>query len=307
MTWYALDLVEPATAGAASDAADTSLAAIPGALDTAAAALAAMASRSKWKAGGLAAGAGGIDGQRTAVSDLLASGGQVVTIHPWTQGAGDTGNGVRSEPARGWLSPAQAVQALVDKLKDKLDPAKDEAEELLLIMVSGSDYASWAASLAAFNSVLPLGDLSLCQRRAEQLATLEADKRQRIAASHNPRWRRLNGQQQGTGAAIRTQLGGLLARVEALFSDTDPLTDLQTFLDDRAAMLTERQQAWDDLRATLGPTTQQLYVAAGGSPEGLASQLQQSTPPNPGAPLCALVAVTGPAGSLDYFKEVVGQ
>ncbi|BES69737.1 hypothetical protein RE428_08000 [Marinobacter nanhaiticus D15-8W] len=307
MTWYSLDLTEPATAGAASDAADPSLEAIPGAIETSTASLAAISSRSKWKPGDLASGAGGIVEQRAALSDLLASGGQVVTIHPWTQGAGDTGNGVRSEPARGWLSPAQAVQALVDKLKDKLDPAKDESEELLLIMVSGSDYGSWARSLAAFNSVLPLGDLSLCQRRAEQLATLEADKRQRIAASHNPRWRRLNGQQHGTGAAIRTQLGALLARVETLSSDTDPLMDLQAFLDNRTAMLTERQRAWDDLRGTLGPTTQQLYVAAGGSPEGLAAQLQQSSPPNPGAPLCALVAVTGPAGCLSYFKEVVGQ
>ncbi|MEH6649993.1 MAG: hypothetical protein V7707_08225 [Motiliproteus sp.] len=304
MNWQPLTLIEPTTAATASGAADSSLDEIPAELSAADGALGAIAGRSKWQAGALAGGAASIEAQRTALAALLNSGGQLLTLHPWTRGAADSGTGLYGDAARGYLSPQQAVQALGDKLTDVMDSGKDGAGEILLVMISGNNYGSWAQSLAALNAVLPLADLPLCQRRAEQLAALEDDKLQRLEAPNNPHWR-----QQGQPAAadqLRTTLGAVLARVEALANDSDPLAELQGFLTRRGADLADRRQSWADLQVALAGGAGVVWSDTAANPQALAQALQQIEPPNPGAPLCALVAMTGPTGCFTFIKEVLG-
>lgn len=132
----------------------------------------------------LASGASGSASDlATVIGDLLAQA-QVVCAHPWSQGIGQGENHFR------YLSPANAVQAAAKKCVDAADAhAPTATVDALVLVVSANGFNAFAQALQAFNQVFPVADFLFCQRRAQQLASVEQDKQYLPEAAINARWR----------------------------------------------------------------------------------------------------------------------
>ncbi|GAA4649018.1 hypothetical protein GCM10023116_12920 [Kistimonas scapharcae] len=303
MTWAPVTVTEPATPSGVSATADPVLDQVPGELTSAGSRLSGISGRAAFSPSPLAGQAGGIRDARQQLASLLEGGAMALTVHPWTMAVAEPG-GVDT-PNRGWLSPDGASAALAAKLRDPMEPRKDNVRECLAVLVCAGGYQSFADTLAQLNTVLPLAGLPFAERRARQLASWERDKWQRAVAPANPRWQSRRHRQDDTAAGIRDNLGTLVATVEQYAADGDPVTELQALLAKRSARLAERRQAWADFRTALAGGTGWV-VSLQGDPEQMARSLDGITPPSASCTLTALVALAGPAGSLDYFREVFG-
>ena len=226
---------------------------------------------------------------------------QVLTIHPWTQGSAETGQGRHSQQSAGYLSPAHAIATAVNKLRDPHDPATAGCTELLAILVSANSLATWISELERLLEWLPLPDLQFCHTRARQLHTLEQDKLKTPTVAMYPQFKTQQPHQIETAADQRRHRGGLLAQMSATV-EPDPIATLQDFMTRRQSERDSQLTAFKTWLAGLNPRPVPIIDLQGSGPEDLASQLQQQMPDTV-ASLTALTVMTGSDGSLDGYRS----
>ncbi len=226
---------------------------------------------------------------------------QVLTIHPWTQGCAETGQGILSQQSAGYLSPAQAITTAVNKLRDPHDPATAGCTELLAILVSANSLGTWISELERLLAWLPLPELQFCHTRARQLHTLKQDKLKTPAVAMYPHFKARQPHQIQTAADQRRHRGGLLAQMSATV-EPDPVTALQDFMTRRQSERDTRLTAFNTWAAGLNPRPVPIIDLQGSGPGDLAGQLQQQMPDTV-ASLTALTVMIGPDGALDGYRS----
>lgn len=224
-----------------------------------------------------------------------------VCVHPWTQGVGQ-GEGV----AR-YLSPANAIAAASAKFADAVDTHKPKTTmEAVCVVVSASGFKQLGEAVAQFCEVLPSPQLALCQRRAQQFATLERDKIEMPCASGNALWApgHLSGARpvRSGGVALGEQLAHAVG-YEA--GGKSALQELTALADKKQQAITAASDAIAALVATFtGGSGKGVFISAK-APEQIKNELAGSELDHD-APLAVCMVYSAPAGKLKVLQELLG-
>jgi len=248
--------------------------------------------------------AGACAGSATALTQLrsvIAREALCFCVHPWTQGVGQ-GEGI----AR-YLSPANAVTAASAKFTDAADAHKPKvAMEAVCVVLSAPSFKQLGEAIAQFCAVLPNPQLGLCQRRAQQMATLERDKTEMPGAPGNALWApgHLSGAspvRDGT-AALGEQLAHAVG-YEA--SGVSALQELTALADKKQQALTSTANAITALANTFtGGNGKGVFISAR-APEQIKNLLSGSELDHD-APLACCIVFAAPEGALSVLKELLG-
>lgn len=225
----------------------------------------------------------------------------LVCVHPWCQGVGQGDNHYR------YLSPANAVIAAANKFADVPDTHKPAgAVDALVLVVSAKSFDDFAKTLKPLNSVFPVADLQLCERRASQLATVERDKQVLPDAAINARWHKRGLPGIGRVSQAAAVVGELCAHASGYeAAGASPDEEINALIAKKSAALSTADNAITELQA----------VFAGGSGRGV---FFQSTTPaqiknalaNSGLshddPVAVCLVLAGAVGSLDVVREMLG-
>jgi hypothetical protein len=299
--WQAITFTPPETAATIHAAATGVTDAAPGELTGSAGRLAAVSGSVAMTTNPLAAAAALCAGLRDQLEALLDAGGKFVCIHPYLHPVGDR----RGDYT--YLTPADAVAALAAKLADPTDPAPAGGSlEAVVMMIRATTHADFQASLAAFNTVLPLTGLQLALRRAGWLAGLETEKLIQTVGPRVPAWHDGDLHRHSLVAQMDRALGSLVAMVEGYAAEnTRPEDELAGLIAEKTQRLADLTSAWNTLVDRLqGDAGLGIYVA--GDAGSIRRQLLASDPPAATWKLTSLACWIAPADRLTLLKETFG-
>lgn len=243
---------------------------------------------------------------RTALGLLLNRGGKIITVHPWTAGAGETGSGFYSQQSRGYLSPVKALEQIAKKLSDPCDAGKDTAGEVVILLMVSAALDAWIINLAALNAVFPFSELQMCERRARALAAMDSAKMEKRHAPGNPSWSDHDHRQPQAVRKIFSTSESLAAAAGAFAADPDPVTELAVFLGERQAATAADSAKWQELTASMTGIGPLAFFMTGATPFSMVADMQSTIGGNGivnAEVYCAAVALAGPVGSLQFFRE----
>lgn len=300
MPWSSISISMPATGQDARQGVLPVLSAAPAELDNSKTRLAAVSGLLPHDTNPIAEGAAGAEAYRTACTNLLAGGGQVLAVHPYVHPVGDR----RGDYA--YLTSTDAIEHLAAKLADPVDAPEGAALAGLAILFRGVDHAGLAATMGAFSSVFPLSELDMAMRRAEQLAGLETDKLVQAKGALHKAWQANSPRRNSQAAAMDMALGSQVAIAEAYGAETTkPEDELAALIERKRAHITARTAAWDDLVSRMqGGDGMAMYAA--GPVASIRKAFLDSAPPEQGHTLAALICWVGQPEQLTFFKELVG-
>lgn len=235
------------------------------------------------------------------IRDILYKGASLVAIHPWIYTAGEIEGGVYSAPNNAYLTPKNAIAHLRNKLTDPNDNSKDRTAEIVYILLSSDKLDSFALQLDALSTVLSLGEIEFCLRRAIQLLELTEKKFIKKTPFINPHWRSHNISQGQRN--LTSKIEQLSAFNDSSAEDVAPVTELQEVIDGKISELNDIEAAWRTLDISHSLTGASGYFS--GTASSIADQLKSvSVNDNKYSFLFAIIANT--AGDLNYFREAFG-
>lgn len=211
-------------------------------------------------------------GLRDELNTLLVSG-TVITVTPYQFQVGeklDSGS---------YLSPTNAVKALVAKLRDLSDTHRPKGQlNVVAIMLTAQSISEFSTKLQESVAALGLPDWQQVARQAKAMTTNHTDKLHRPSAITQPRFKpfaEMNAQPIGR---YLIEQGAQLASLESLASDsTNVIGKLQALASKRSLALDDISQAINNLKQVQGS----LYaMPLSGSAESIATQLKNAGVPN---------------------------
>lgn len=230
------------------------------------------------------------DAARRADFDLFTSPVETIAVTPWQLGIF---NGSKQN-SNFWLSPGNAQNILADQLKFV------GWESCLVFILSADKAQNLASKLESLLAVFPHADLSKALRQAQALAENETTKF--FIPGIKPDDRKNTAIEQFGPFSSLSFAKQNLAVSEAVASDQNTATILQTFKEKRLARVDDMKSKIEAMPIQIGPIENILYLTGG----NLDSQLRDTKPPNENAPLCCLLAIGGEAANLAPLVEVLG-
>lgn len=299
MAWQPVAFSPSAALGAVTGGAQAATSGAPAALSAASARLGAATPPAYVKSP-VAASAGAAATMATTLAGLLQHAHRYLFAHPWQQGIG-TGDGLYRS-----LSAPNALQALASKLRDTADPHVPTGSiEAVGLLVASNNYAGLATHLSSFNSVLPLPETLMAQRRAQALADWE---RQKVTLPHTAQNTRWSTRQHGQNATLRTAqacAGDLVADVAGYDAENiTPVAELQALATKKQTVLATHTAALAALNSTLSGSTG-FALAAGNTIPDIVAALTSGGPGHEYTLSVACLIVATP-GNLTLLKEIVG-
>jgi hypothetical protein len=252
---------------------------------------------------GAAAAAAGAAG-RAALAGQLADAPACLAITPFQPGIGQGQGNQR------YLSAPNLVQLLAGKLMDN-DPSRPAGSQCaLVVMFLGTRYDQFAAALARFNALMPIPALQKAERRAGQLARLEAEKWDMPVATTMPSFAPLPLHKCTVTLAAQQAMSGQLAALEAYGADRAPMADLAELAGKKAGQQAAKAQQLQELKQSLAGGTADTSMRArflGPGDAGVlrTALLEGDTPGHEWVLSAGLLLVGSPAG-LSFVKELVG-
>lgn len=248
--------------------------------------------------------ASGCDGSFAVLTDIrahLANAVSTFCVHPWVQGIGQ-GEGITR-----YLSPANAVTAAANKFADAPDSnAPDSAVEALCVVLSAASFKQLAAVVSQYCALFPDAQLSLCSRRAAQVAMLEQDKIELPDAAINSAFskKRLAGfGKSPVGVSVVSTLAAHACGYEAGSVAAD--AELLSLADKKTQLIAQTHSAIDQLQASFtGGSGRGVFIAAS-QPAQIKNQLNGHGLSHD-EPLAVCVVYVGAAGSLQLLREFLG-
>ncbi|MBI9080466.1 MAG: hypothetical protein JEY79_12085 [Pseudodesulfovibrio sp.] len=300
MTWTAINLSTPSALQAVHTGLQECHSFAPGELDNSKARLAAINGSANIAPNPVAATASGIDALRQSMKELLQSDGRFVCTHPYLHPLGDRrGN-------YSYLTPQQAVEGMAAKLADPMDLPPNGDLQGVFLLLRGVDNQGFADTLGTFNTIFPVTELQLAERRAAWLATLEKDKLIQATGPIHPTWHEQDPRRHEGGKNMDTTLGPLVAMAEGYNQENiRPETELDALIEKKRAHLQTLDDAWTNLTATLQGGTG-LGLVLDGNSGSIHRQLLENTPPVEGYKLAAACCWIGESGQMTFFRELLG-
>lgn len=225
----------------------------------------------------------------------------VVVVHPWVQGVGQGDNHHR------YLSPENAVIAAANKLGDTADNNKPgTVMDAIAVLLTGTGFNVFSQTIKQFNTVFPLPETLMCERRALQLSTVDQDKQILPDAAINSRW--LPRTVAGVGAvaqgsAVVGELCAIAGGYEAGGVAAD--AELQALISKKSASITAAQSAIDSMAAAFTGGVGRGDFFSSQTPQQIKSTLLSSHVGHD-EPLACCVVFSGAPGSLQMVKEMLG-
>lgn len=232
---------------------------------------------------------------------LLANEVSSFCVHPWTQGVG------QGDSHNRYLSPANAVTAVANKFSDVSDVNKPKTVvDAICVLLTAASYGQLAETITQFCTVFPDAQLRLCQRRAQQLSTIEKDKVILPAAAGNAFWRprRLAAAGRGErGCSLVAERFAHAVGYEA--GGVSPDQELINLATKKQQQLTEIVAAINSFSATFSGTAGRGVFISAKTPEQIKNQLFANSLGHD-EPLACCVVYSGVPGSLGLLREVLG-
>ncbi|EKO3413236.1 hypothetical protein K7V76_003266 [Vibrio fluvialis] len=211
-------------------------------------------------------------GLRDDLNDLLVSG-TVLSVTPYQFQVGeklDSGS---------YLSPTNAVNSLVAKLRDLADTHRPKGQlNVVAIMLTAQSINEFSAKLQDITAVLTLPDWTQVARQAKAMVTNERDKLHQPVAMVQPRFKPFGTLNALPVGDYFSEQSAQLATLESLASDsTHVIGKLQALAAKRSAVLSDISEAINNLKNLQGSV---FSMSLSGSAESIATQLQNTAAPN---------------------------
>lgn len=269
MSWAQTAVALPASLARIHSASTPLISSITAEQAQALARLEAPAARAQYRPGPLCEAAIALLGLRQELEALLTQG-QIMTVTPFMPHVGH-------KQGEQWaLSADNAIKAMVGKLRDSADPlCPDETTQAVLWLVSGEAPGELARALVDICRILPLP--TWCAAARQLLA--QNDTMAMLAAPTAPHWTPAEPLAWNPLRQGRQLIGAEVAQLESLAAGHHtPLARLQQLAARRETHLQETEHQLDALARLSG----QLWRWHGsGTPEAIATQLEQAGPPTP--------------------------
>lgn len=242
---------------------------------------------------------------RAAIAEQMGQAPSCLVVTPFQSGIGQgTGN-------QRYLSAPNLLQHLADKLLDPSDAGRPKGEQYALsLLFLATGYAELASTLSRFNALLPMPDLVRTERRAGQLARLEAEKWELPSAGALPRWQALPLERCTLLKAAKQSMTGQVAVLEGYAADSAPMGDLAALATRKAAQQQSRNQKMSDLQALLANGSPDDRLRARLVGPGDVNQLRRAMldgeAPGHEWVLSAGVVLVGSLTGLSFVRELVG-
>jgi hypothetical protein len=247
--------------------------------------------------------AGGCAGSGDVLTDLrymLATKVSVVVVHPWSQGIGQGNNYHR------YLSGENAVIAAGNKFGDMADTNKPGAAvDAVALLLTGTGFADFAQTLKQFNTVFPIEQTLMCERRARQISTADGDKQILPDAALNAPWqnRRMAGQGNNRNATAR--VSDLVAHSGGYESGAESVdSELQALINKKKASLILAQQQVDAVAALFSGGVGRGAAFQNQTPAQIKNALLNSGVGH-SAPLACCVVLSSAVGGLQLVMETL--
>ncbi|NBA97978.1 hypothetical protein [Pseudomonas sp. R5(2019)] len=252
-----------------------------------------------------AAAAGAVESGRAALSESLSEAPLCLVVTPFQS---DVGQGVGLQR---YLSAPNLLRHLGAKLEDTSDDNRPAgAQYALVVMLMGTRYDQFAATLGRFNALMPIADLQRAERRAKRLFALDAEKWELPSAGTLPRWSSLPLERSTITKAASQSMAGQLAALESYVADSSPLADLQALASRKASQAQARDQQLADLKNLLAGGTAESTMCARLLGPGNAAELRRDLlagdAPGHEWPLATGVLLVGSLKGLSFVRELVG-
>lgn len=241
---------------------------------------------------------------RAAMTEQLATAPASLVVTPFQSGMGQ-GRGYQK-----FLSAPNLLEALADKLID-IDAGRPEGEQYgLCVLFLSTRFDQFAATLGRFNALLPTPDLERAERRAANIARLEAEKWTLPTAETLPRWGALPLERCTVTRVSQQTLNSQLAIYESYAADTSPMADLSALATRKAEQQAACDQQLTDLQNALAnglpDATMQARMIGPGDAAELRRQLLEGPTPGYEWVLCAGLLLLGSEESLSFVQELIG-
>ncbi|WP_268799076.1 hypothetical protein [Pseudomonas huanghezhanensis] len=246
-----------------------------------------------------------VDAGRAAMEGQLGQAPGCIAVTPFQSGIGQ-GRGYQR-----FLSAPNLVQLLGDKLLDSSGAAVLSGEQhALVILFLSTRYEQLAASLARFNALLPVPELTRAEKRASHLSRLETEKWVLPGSGSSSGWSTLPLERCAITKATKQALSGQLAMLEGYIADSSPLGDLGALAQRKVAQSTARDQQLSAIKEALANPIPELstvtrLIGPGNTAE-LRRQLLAEAAPGHEWVLCAGVMMVGTLEGLSFVQELVG-
>lgn len=237
----------------------------------------------------------------TALNKLLANEVSSFCVHPWTQGVG------QGDSHNRYLSPANAVVAVANKFSDVADVNKPKTVvDAICVLLTAASYGQLAETITQFCTVFPDAQLRLCQRRAQQLSTIEKDKVILPDAAGNAFWRPGRLAAAGRGERGCSLVGERFAHAVGYEAGgVSPDQELINLATKKQQQLSHIAAAISSFAATFsGGSGRGVFISAK-TPEQIKNQLAANSLGHD-EPLACCVVYSGVPGSLGLLREMLG-
>ena len=259
MPWSAIAFTQPA----AVTAINAQITAVPAASLAALAAadlrLSAVAGSVSFQLSPAAASAATAGAAEADFQALLETAADRLVLHPFTAGVG------KGEGYSRYLAAPDVVEAMAEKLVDDQDgPAAPPTVAGLFVLLNGSTSAGLASALAAFNGVLAIDELRWAQKRAEALASHEADRMALLQPALAPYWKSSDLRTVSAVSTVEKGLSGNLSLASGHDAEnTTPTDELQALIAKKQAAIQASGQAYADFSTLFqGGAGQVIYIEA---------------------------------------------
>ncbi|MFA0607277.1 hypothetical protein [Vibrio amylolyticus] len=216
--------------------------------------------------------AGALLGLRDDLNSLIQQG-TVISATPYQYEVGqklDSGY---------YLTPINARDTLAAKLRDQLDHHRPNGQmHCIVVLLSASNKESFASSLSSITQVFTLPDWMQTARQAKALTTLERDKLHVPSPIIQPRFKPKATMNAQPLYGYERHQAAQIATLESLASDSTNVIDkLSALAIKRADVMAKLKADINALKTLQGSV---WAVKFSGTPESIASQLQNTAMPN---------------------------
>lgn len=299
--WQAVTFTWPETLALVADGNSSKLAGVDDELTAAAGRIQAAPAPSfvNNPVSGVAAGA---MADFNSLIDSVFNNARVVCAHPWVQGIGQGVDHYRH------LSPANAVLNAALKMQDEADAHRPTANtvDAVALLITGDGFSSFGNALSAFNTVFPIAELQMCERRCLQLAGLEKQKHVLPDAPINARWKPrglMNFRAVSTPAAAVGEQSTHAMAYE--IGGESPIDEVLNLTHKKASALAATDAALSEVQSVFSGGAGKGLFFSNKTPGVIKTELESSGADH-GAPLAACVVITAAPGELIVLQEMLG-
>lgn len=242
---------------------------------------------------------------RQALAEQFDDAPTCLVVTPFQSGIGQ-GRG-----SQRFLSAPNLLQVLANKLTDATDLGRAHGSRYALcLLFLATRYDQLAASLARFNALMPLPELVRAERRAGQLAKLEAEKWHIPKSRPIPCWQLLPLERCSVMKAALQSMAGKLSVLEGYAADSSPMADLGALATRKAEQHRNRDQQLKDLQRSLedqrpDSATRAKLIGPGNATELRRLLLEHEAPGHEWV-ICAGALLVGSEKGLSFVRELVG-